>query len=84
MTDYLWDKSGDADPDVERLERALSVFAQALPPPSLRLPGARLSATSQWIGIALLAASVAIAAGGVRVGQARIASLALSIASRTL
>jgi hypothetical protein len=65
MTDYLWDKSGDADPDVERLERALSVFAQASPPPSLRLPGARSSATSQWIGIALLAASVAIAAGGV-------------------
>ncbi len=65
MTDYLWDKSGDADPDVERLERALSVFAQASPPPPLQLPGARLSATSRWIGIVLLAASVAIAAGGV-------------------
>jgi hypothetical protein len=32
MTDYLWDKSGDPDPDVERLERALSVFAQKSPP----------------------------------------------------
>jgi hypothetical protein len=65
MTDYLWDKSGDADPDVERLERALSVFAQASPPPPLQLRAAPLSAGSRWIGIALLAASVAVAAGGV-------------------
>jgi hypothetical protein len=65
MTDYLWDKSGDADPDVERLERALSVFAQASPPPPLRLRAAPRSAFSRWIGIALLAASVAVAAGGV-------------------
>jgi hypothetical protein len=65
MTDYLWDKSGDADPDVERLERALSVFAQASPPPPLQLRAARPSASSRWIGVALLAASVAVAAGGV-------------------
>jgi hypothetical protein len=65
MTDYLWNRSGDADPDVERLERALSVFAQASPPPRLKLRAAPLSASSRWIGIALLAASVAIAAGGV-------------------
>ena len=64
MTDYLWDKSGDADPDVERLERALNVFAQASPPPPLRLRAAA-SGSSRWIGIALLAASVAVAAGGV-------------------
>jgi FecR protein len=64
MTDYLWDRSGDADPDVERLERALSVFAQASPPPPLQLRAAPLSASSRWIGIALLAASVAITVGG--------------------
>jgi len=67
MTDYLWDKSGDADPDVERLERALSVFAQSSPPPPFNLPAvapaARPSPSSRWIGVALLAASVAIAVG---------------------
>jgi hypothetical protein len=65
MTDYLWDKSGDPDPDVERLERALSVFAQKSPPPPLRLRAAAASSSSRWIGVALLAASVAVAAGGV-------------------
>jgi hypothetical protein len=73
MTDYLWDRSGDADPDVERLERALSVFAQASPPPPLvsglgargsRLGHVPLSASARWVGMALLAASVAIAVGG--------------------
>jgi len=65
MNDYLWDKSGDADPDVERLERVLSVFAQKSPPQPLRLRAAAASASSRWIGVALLAASVAVAAGGV-------------------
>ena len=65
MTDYLWDKSGDPDPDVQRLERALEVFAQSSPPPPLRLPLARLSSASRWIGITLLAASVLLTAGGI-------------------
>jgi hypothetical protein len=68
MTDYLWDKSGETDAEVERLERALSVFAQSSPPPPLELPAippaTRLSSSSRWIGVALLAASVAIAIGG--------------------
>ena len=37
MSDYLWDKGGDADSEVERLERALRVFAQTAPPPPLQL-----------------------------------------------
>jgi len=65
MTDYLWDKSGDPDPDIQRLERALGVFAQPSPPPPFdsglgagpsRL--ATLSAPARWVGLALLAASV--------------------------
>src|SRR5262245_2153665 len=64
MTDYLWDKGGDADPEIERLERALSAFAQSSPPPPFSGPGARSSGIgARWIGIALLAASVAIAVG---------------------
>jgi hypothetical protein len=38
MSDYLWDKNGEPDPDVERIERALRVFAQTTPPPALHLP----------------------------------------------
>jgi hypothetical protein len=30
--DYLWDRSGEADADVERLERALEKYRQPLPP----------------------------------------------------
>jgi hypothetical protein len=73
MSDYLWDKSGDADPDVERLERVLSAFAQSSPPPPFSGLGARgsrlgvrrsgIGIGARWIGIALLAASVAIAVG---------------------
>jgi hypothetical protein len=62
MTDYLWDRNGDPDQDVERLERALSAFAQSAPPPPLPIPPARLS-SSRWIGIALLAASVVVTVG---------------------
>ncbi len=31
--DYLWDRSGEPDPDVEALERRLSALAQGAPPP---------------------------------------------------
>jgi hypothetical protein len=68
MTDYLWDKSGEADPEVERFERALGVFAQPSPAPPLRIPSLRLSSlsrTSRWIGVALLAASVVMTAGAI-------------------
>ena len=37
MSDYLWDKSGDVDPEIERLERTLRVFEQSTPPPALDL-----------------------------------------------
>jgi hypothetical protein len=72
MTDYLWDKSGEADPEVRRLERALSVFAQSSPPPpfqsGLGSRGSRLaplSPSARWVGTALLAASVLITVGAI-------------------
>ena len=34
MSDHLWDKRG-GDPEIERIERALHVFAQTTPPPPL-------------------------------------------------
>jgi hypothetical protein len=77
MSDYLWDKSGEVDPDVERLERVLGVFAQSTPPPafsgSVRLQadsrwparaGHDMSESSRWIGAALLAASLTLVVGG--------------------
>ena len=74
MTDYLWDKSGQADPEVEQLERALSAFAQSSPPPpfdpALGARGSRptaSSASARWLGITLLAASVVMAVGAVAV-----------------
>jgi len=65
MTDYLFDGRGDVDPQVERLERALAVFAQSMPPPPLaRAERRTISAASRWIGIALLAASLVLVVGG--------------------
>jgi hypothetical protein len=36
--DYLWDRSGAPDPDIERLERKLASLAAQDPPPRLVLP----------------------------------------------
>jgi hypothetical protein len=65
MSDYLWDKRGKPDPEIERLERLLSRFGQ---PASVRFEfpaSASRSRGSRWFGAALLAASLAIVVGGV-------------------
>jgi hypothetical protein len=70
MNDYLFDKSGEPDPDVERLERALNRFAQSTPPPDfsrkVRLqPGVYRPATAgRYMGFALMAASLMLVVGG--------------------
>ena len=65
MTDYLWDGSGPEDPEVARLERALSQFAQREPAAELVFPALKPASTaSQWAGFALLAASLALIVGG--------------------
>ena len=55
--DYLWDKKGEPDRDVEELERALGQFRQAVPPPDFQavpveaapLPSRR---TPRWLALA--------------------------------
>ena len=65
MTDYLWDGSGPEDPEIGRLERALHEFAQADPAPAFVFPALRpVSVTSRWVGLTLLAASLAVMVGG--------------------
>ena len=65
MTDYLWDKGGDVDPEIDRLEGALRPFAQTTPPPPLVLaPRPAMSTSSRWLGVALLAASLVLVVGG--------------------
>jgi len=73
MSDYLWDKGGEGDPEIERLERALSPLAQSTPPPPLvstpplplvLRPRPATAMRGRWVGVALLAASVALVAGG--------------------
>ena len=65
--DYLWDRSGQPDPDVERLERQLAPLAQQSPPPPLLLPEAAPVRPRRLrrVPVALAAAAVlAIVAGG--------------------
>jgi hypothetical protein len=60
--DYLWDRSGTPDPDVERLERKLASLAQQNPPPRLLLPESRMG-KRPFRASAALAAAAAILMG---------------------
>ena len=65
MSDYLWDKGGDGDPEIERLEQTLRVFGQATPPPPLRLERTAAAPRPAWRATPLLiAASLALAVSG--------------------
>lgn len=59
--DYLWDGSGEPDPEVQRLERLLSEFRPD--PPAPGLPAAKL-VQAPWRWGAMAAAIVLAAAGG--------------------
>ena len=62
--DYLWDKSGEPDPDVERLERALGKYRYQAKPlhPALK---SHLSARhGGWLKLAAVAATILIALAG--------------------
>jgi hypothetical protein len=66
MSDYLWDKSGEVDPEVARLESALAEarFDPAQHP--LRLPPAKRDRTGKTLlvwGAAAIAAALLVAAG---------------------
>jgi len=55
--DYLWDRGGTPDPDVERLERKLAALAQQNPPPRLLLPESRMRKRPSWSYTALATAA---------------------------
>ncbi len=73
--DYLWDPSGEPDPDVERLERLLGRLRTAPPPLGLPQPVARRRWRS-FVPLLATAALVLLMAGGVmrNVGRSRLAS----------
>jgi hypothetical protein len=59
---YLWDGSGDPDPEVQRLERLLSGFRSTRPTPELPAGNLRPPSRLRWSAIA--AAVALLAAGG--------------------
>ncbi len=70
MADYLWDKSGEPDPDVERLELMLGRFQHHRPAPEfperVGLRDRVLTSRSSWSlpRLGAVAATVALAIGG--------------------
>jgi hypothetical protein len=61
--DYLWDRSGTPEPDVERLERALAPLAWSGRPKSFPAAGRRWRHIKKWQAIAAAAAIVVVTAG---------------------
>jgi len=62
--DYLWDRSGEPDPEVERLERVLGKYRYQDKPLSPAL-GSRLSERrGGWIRLTAVAAAILIVLGG--------------------
>jgi len=59
--DYLWDGSGDPDPDVQRLEGLLSGFRSKRPAPGLAAINRPAGARLRWSAIA---ATIAVTAAG--------------------
>jgi hypothetical protein len=57
--DYLWDRSGEPDPEVERLERLLEPLRGRRPAPEF--PAARRRAFGGWVSMAAAAASLVLA-----------------------
>ena len=65
MSDYLWDKTGEADPEVERLESLLGGFAHRPRPLELPAPAARPRRRPPWSYVAAAAVLLAVLAGAV-------------------
>jgi hypothetical protein len=64
MSDYLWDKSGDPDPEIEGIEHTLQVFAQTTPPPRLDVRQQPLARRGAGRAALLIAATLALAVAG--------------------
>jgi hypothetical protein len=56
--DYLWDGTGEPDPDVEKLEQMLGAFRQEVPPPGFEVRPAAAPRAGWWA----LAAAVGVIA----------------------
>lgn len=56
--DYLWDKKGEPDPDVERLEGMLRRFRQAVPPPDFHAVAVPPRRKVPWLALAATIALV--------------------------
>lgn len=63
MNDYLWDKKGEPDPDVERLEGMLRRFRQAVPPPDFHAVAVPPRRNVPWLALAATIALVGFLAG---------------------
>lgn len=64
--DYLWDKTGEADPEIERLERTLASLRYKRPARPLPLPVASRSTfrfNSTWLAAAAAIALLIVAGG---------------------
>ena len=62
--DYLWDRSGEPDPEVERLERVLGKYRYQAKPLSPALQSRLNGRRSGWIGFAAVAAAILIVLAG--------------------
>jgi hypothetical protein len=62
--DYLWDRSGEPDPEVERLERVLVKYRYQSKPLGLAATYQATGRRAPWIGFAAAAAAILIVCGG--------------------
>jgi hypothetical protein len=58
--DYLWDRSGEPDPEVERLERVLGKYRYQVKPVSPALHSRLSEGRSGWIRLAAIAAAILV------------------------
>jgi hypothetical protein len=61
--DYLWDKTGEADPDGARLEALLGRLGQSSPPPPLGFAIEIPRRMRPWAAVAMLAAAAVVVFG---------------------
>jgi hypothetical protein len=62
--DYLWDRSGEPDPEVERLERVLGKYRYQAKPVSPALDSRLSRRRGGWIRLAAVAAAILIVLAG--------------------
>ena len=83
--DYLWDKKGEPDPDVEKLERVLGQFRRAVPPPDFQTVPLEAQPTSarrahRWLAVAAAVTLIGFLAGWIATRPERPAVRVASLA----